>query len=83
MKGQTQTTGGKSVKTVLLEAENQLKMLREVVYDLSLKSGLCDSTVDMLLGVHNTLEDIQKKVGLVGGDDDLDNVPAPEPLRAW
>ncbi|MDD5007484.1 MAG: hypothetical protein PHU49_07950 [Syntrophorhabdaceae bacterium] len=70
-----------SVQTVLLEIENQLKLIRNGVYRFAQDDYLDGDPVDMLLGVHNTIQDIEAKIRFITADDRLDALPAPE--GAW
>lgn len=73
----------KTAYSVLLEIQNQLKMLRRVTYDYATGDETPVDTGDELLGIHNTLLDIEMKLAMLTEEDDLEAIKAPAALQIW
>jgi len=73
----------KSVYTVLAEISEQLKLIREVVYNSSEEDSMTSKQMSRFLGVHNVLQDIDMKVCQLLHNDELDQMKAPEQLQIW
>ena len=83
-KTQVQQPANKSVQTVLFEIENQLKLLKGVVYNFVEGDFLNENKPDeAFLGVHNCLCDIEMKIAAVSENDDLDKIPVPGIVGKW
>ncbi len=68
----------KTVQTILHEIDNQLKLLSSVVYEFHQNNYFDEKPADMLLAVHNNIQDIAAKLRLITADERLDALPAPE-----
>ncbi|HOD75118.1 MAG TPA: hypothetical protein PKJ17_03760 [Syntrophorhabdaceae bacterium] len=74
---------GKTVYSVLAEIENQLKLIRRVTYDHFLEDDIDTERRDEVLGVHNTLQDIEMKIAMLIKGDELEAIKAPAALQIW
>ena len=82
----------KSVYTILAEIQNQLKFIRGAVYGFAENetenphpdtSDELEKPIDAFLGIYNTLQDIDMKLKVVLGNDELDKIPVPGIVGKW